>query len=490
VRYSHFDLRDLAHRAMNETGFETDFPPQALQEAQAADTRAAEVAVPTEGLLDLRDLLWSSVDNDDSRDLDQIEVADALPDDRIRIRVGIADVDALVPKGSAIDQHAGANTTSIYLGIETFSMLPEQLSTDLTSLLPGVDRLAIVTDMVIDPDGNVVSSDRYRALVRNQAKLVYETVGRWLDTPGAVPPPAVVAVPGMEEQIRLQAKAMGRLRALRHKSGALDFETIEARPVVAPGGKVVDLAVPTKDSARFLIESFMVAANVATATFLEGRGVPVIQRVVRVPKRWPRIVELAGTMGYDLPGYPDAKALAGFLDAQRKKDPLRFPDLSLSVVKLLGSGEYTLMRAGAPSDGHFGLAVQNYTHSTAPNRRYPDLVTQRMVKALLAGEALPYSDDALEQIAAHCTEREDAAAKVERRLRKAAAAVLLTDRIGAIFEGIVTGASDKGIYVRLLSPPAEGRVVHGERGMDVGDRVRVRLVATDPEKGFIDFARV
>lgn len=488
--HSDFDLRSLAHQAMQEAGFEADFPPAAIQQAQAAtDGPAAAAAALAEGLRDLRGQMWSSVDNDDSLDLDQIEVAEQMPNDQIRIQVAIADVDALVPKGSAVDGHAATNTTSVYLGVETFPMLPERLSTGLTSLLPGVDRRAIVTDLVIDADGNVVSSDRYAALVQNKAKLVYETLGHWLDTPGAMPPPAVVAVPGMEAQIRLQAQAMDRLRALRKKSGALDFETIEARPVVAPGGRVVDLAVPEPNSARFLIESFMVAVNVATAGFLDSRNVPVLERVVRVPRNWPRIVEMASELGYDLPGTPDPKALSAFLDARRKADPLRFPDLSLAIVKLLGSGEYEVVRPGAAPEGHFGLAVRDYTHSTAPNRRFPDLVTQRFLKAILAGRPLPYSEDEMAAVAAHCTEREDAAAKVERRMRKSAAAVLLSERIGSLFEGIVTGVSEKGTYVRLLSPPAEGRVLRGESGMRVGDRVRVRLLATDPEKGFIDFGR-
>ncbi len=484
-----FDLRELAFRAMREAGFETDFSPQALREVRRFDEDAATEGL-LEGVQDLRGLLWSSVDNDDSRDLDQIEVAEALPDDRIRLRVAIADVEAFVPKQSATNEYAEANTTSVYLGVQIFPMLPERLSHDLTSLLPDLDRRAIVTDMVIDPEGNVESSDRYPALVRNQAKLVYESLGEWLDTPGSDPPEAVTAIPGMEEQIRLQAKATTRLRELRHRNGTLTFETIEARAVVSPEGKVLSLAVPKKSTARFLIESFMVAANVATAQFLSEHNVPVIQRVVVTPKRWPRIVQLATTYGYDLPGSPNPKALDAFLETQRIADPLRFPDLSLSIVKLLGSGEYLLLRAGETAQGHFGLAVQHYTHSTAPNRRFPDLITQRLLKATLKGERLPYTERELERLAVHCTEREDAAAKVERRMRKSAAAALLFDRIGETFGGLVTGASDKGTYVRLLSPPAEGRVIRGERGLDVGDHVQVRLLSTDPERGFIDFARV
>jgi exoribonuclease-2 len=472
---------------MAEAGFEADFPPAALREARGAEH--APAPAPTDGVRDLRDLLWSSIDNDDSMDLDQIEVAEALPNGNIRLLVGIADVDAFVHKGSAVDQHARTNTTSIYLGVETFSMLPEALSHDATSLLPTGDRQAIVTDLVVDEDGAVVSSDRYPALVRNKAKLVYDSIGHWLDDPHFAPPPEVQAVPGLADQLRLQSEATERLRALRQRNGALDFETIEARPVVDAHGRVTDLNVPEKNRARYLIECFMVAVNVATAGFLNDQGVPAIQRVVRTPKRWPRIVELAASLGFQLPDTPDPKALAAFLARRRQDDPVHFPDLSLTIVKLLGSGEYVLVRGGAEGEGHFGLAVQGYAHTTAPNRRYPDLVTQRLVKAVLAGNRLPYREGELEEVAAHCTEREDAAAKVERRMRKAAAAVLLAGRIGEVFDGIVTGAKPDGTYVRLLAPPAEGRVIKGEAGMDVGDRVHVRLIGTDPERGFIDFAR-
>jgi exoribonuclease-2 len=483
---SPFDLRALARRAVLEAGFVPDVPPDARREAEArpAPTPAAAAAA---GARDLRDLLWSSVDNEDSRDLDQVEVAEALPEGDIRLRVGIADVDALAPAGLAVDRHAAENTTSVYTGVETFPMLPLRLSHDLTSLLEGADRLAVVVDLVVEPDGTVSASALYRALVRNQARLVYESIGPWLE--GRAPVPAAVArVPGLEAQLRLQDEATGRFQALRRQQGALDLETVEASPVVADG-RVVDLVVKEKSRSRSLVENFMVAVNGATAAFLAERGLPAIQRVVRVPKRWSRIVDLAAGLGERLPPDPDPRALAAFLSRRRQADPAGFPDLSLSVVKLLGAGEYLLVRGGAPPVGHFGLAVQGYTHSTAPNRRYCDLVTQRLVKAALAEQAVPYSEDALAVIAARCTQRAAAAAKVERRMRKAAAAVLLADRVGERFEAIITGASEKGTYARLFSPPAEGRVVRGEEGLDVGDRVTVRLVATNPEAGFIDFAR-
>jgi VacB/RNase II family 3'-5' exoribonuclease len=481
-----FDLRAMAHQVMHEEGFTTDMPPDVMNEVRRHADSALSIA-DHDGVRDLRSLLWSSVDNPDSRDLDQIEVAERLPDGDIRLLVGIADVDAYVPKRSLTDRHAAHNTTSVYLGVETFPMLPEPFSHDLTSLLPGQDRLAVVAELRVNPDGTLQGSAFYRALVRNHAKLNYTSLGPWLE--GYAPlPPEVAAVPGLEEQIRLQAETMDRFQALRHKNGALDFETIEATPVML-NDKVVDLMVVHKSQSRFLIENFMVAVNGATAAFLMDNGVPTIERVVRTPKRWSRIVELAAALGYQLPSEPNSRALAAFLERRRQKDPDRFPDLSLSVVKLLGAGEYAVVREGEISGGHFGLAVQGYTHSTAPNRRYPDLITQRMLKAVLADEPVPYTEAELEAIAAHCTEQAMAAAKVERRMRKAAAAVLLEDRIGDVFEAIITGVSEKGTFARLLAPPAEGRVIRGERGMDVGDRVQVRLIGTDPEKGFIDFAR-
>lgn len=476
-----FDLHALARRAMEDAGFEAAVPEEADAEAAAA----ALPDVAASGVRDLRGLLWSSVDNEESRDLDQVEYAEALPGGDIRLLVGIADVSAYAPPGSAIERHAARNTTTVYAGIEIFPMLPERLSTDLTSLLEGVDRLAMVTDLVVEPDGSVSSCDIYPAWVHNHARLAYETLGPWLEGWGEAP--AVVGrVPGLAEQLRLQNEATDRFRALRHRNGALDFETIEASPVI-DDGKVVDLAVTPKSRARYLIENFMVAVNSATALYLESRGIPAIQRVVRTPKRWPRIVEIAAALGEELPAAPDPRALAAFLAKRKAADPAHFPDLSLSLVKLLGSGEYTLVRAGVAGEGHFGLAVQGYTHATAPNRRYADLITQRLLKAAVAGAPPPYTEADLEQVAAHCTQRAGAAAKVERTVRKAAAALLLGRRIGDTFDAVVTGVKSTATYVRLLSPPAEGRVVRGEAGMDVGDHVRVRLVATDPESGFIDF---
>jgi exoribonuclease-2 len=479
------DLQAIARQAMLDAGFAADFAPDVLAEVTAL--RDAPAPGRAERLADLRGLLWSSIDNPESRDLDQVEVAERLTDGDIRVLVGIADVDSRVPAGSATDRRAMQNTTSVYTGVMTFPMLPERLSTDLTSLLEGVDRLAMVVEYVVAEDGTLRSSAVSRAWVRNHAKLDYESVGAWLE--GGAPPLAVAGDPALEQQLRLHDEATERLRALRQRSGALDVETVEAS-LVTSNGAVVDLAVRHKNRARYLVESLMIAANSVIASFLEDHGSPTLERIVRTPERWPRIVELAASYGERLPAEPDSRALAGFLAQRKQADPEHFADLSLAVVKLLGSGEYALVRPNADDVGHFGLAVQDYTHATAPNRRYADLITQRLLKAALAEAPVPYNDAELEAIAARCNERGRAANKVERRMRKVAAAALMAGRIGQRFEAIVTGASAKGTYVRLVAPPVEGRIVRGEQGLDVGDKTRVRLVATDPAQGFIDFARV
>ena len=487
------DLRARARQAMLEAGFAPDVPPAAAAEAAALDRE--QIAAQVAQVRDLRGLLWSSIDNADSRDLDQVEFAEHLPSGEIRLLVGIADVDAFVPAGSAIDRHVATNATSVYTGVVTFPMLPERLSTDLTSLIAGADRLAVVVEFVVgDPaagssqSGEPRMSDVYRALVHNHAKLDYETTGAWLESSGA-PPPELADTPGLEAQLRLQDQAAEWLRALRRRNGALDLETIEAS-LVAADGVVVELTVRHKNRARYLIESLMIAANSVMATFLEDRGVPTIERVVRTPARWPRIVELAATFGEQLPAAPDSRALSDFMERRKQADPAHFPDLSLAVVKLLGSGEYTLVLPGLDDASHFGLAAQDYTHATAPNRRYADLVMQRLIKATLAQLPAPYANAELEAIAERCNERDRAAKKVERRMRKTAAVALMAGRIGDTFDAIVTGVAPKGTFVRLLAPPVEGRVVRGEQGLDVGDRTRVRLVATDATKGFIDFERV
>jgi len=405
----------------------------------------------------------------------------------VKILVAVADVDATVKKGSATDGHAWTNTTSVYTAAEVFPMLPEKLSTDLTSLAEGQERLAIVMEMAVSADGTVAESEVYRAVVLNRAKLAYDGVAAWLD--GTAPaPPRLSAVPGLDEQLRIQNRVAQAMKGLRHRHGALSLETLEARAVF-DGDVLADLRPDEKNRAKELIEDFMIAANGATANYLEGKGFPSLRRVLRAPERWERIVKLAADLGERLPPSPSARALEGFLAKRHRADPARFPDLSLSVVKLLGSGEYALELPGQRTDGHFGLAVRDYTHSTAPNRRYPDLATQRLLKAAMAGRPAPYSNEELNALARHCTEQEDNAAKVERQVRKSAAALLLESRIGERFDAMVTGASEKGTWVRIFQPAVEGKLVHGFNGLDVGDRVRVELVHTDVERGFIDFVR-
>jgi VacB/RNase II family 3'-5' exoribonuclease len=476
----------IARRAMADYGLLADFSAEVL--AQAERARPSPTAgAGTNGFRDLRDLPWCSIDNDDTRDLDQLSVSEPRGNGSTRILVAIADVDAMVAAGSPIDAHAGHNTTSVYTPAAVFPMLPERLSTDLTSLAFGEERPAIVADLVIDQAGRTTEADVYPAAVVNRAKLAYRSVADWLDGTGPVPE-AVAAVPGLDAQIHTQHAVARRLRQARLARGALDFETVDARPVF-DGGAVRDLTEERDNCARDLIEDFMVAANGATAQFLEGRGYPTIRRVVRSPERWDRLEALAAQYGVRLPPDPDSRALAGFLAARRAADPPRFPDLSLAVIKLLGAGEYVVERPGGDGGGHFGLSVRDYTHSTAPNRRFPDLVTQRLIKAATSGRPVPYALDTLERIAVRCTEMEDEAHKVERLVKKSAAALLLETRLGDTFDAIVTGASKKGTWVRIFAPPVEGRLERGFEGVDVGDRIRVRLIHTDAQRGFIDFAR-
>jgi exoribonuclease-2 len=478
------NLRDIARRAMRDKGLLPDFSATALAEAEAASPASAEVGP---AVRDLRGLVWASIDNDDSRDLDQLTVAEPLAGHAVKILVAIADVDATVQKGSAIDDHARANTTSVYTAAEIFPMLPERLSTDLTSLGEGQERLAIVMEMTVGADGAVGSSDVYRGRVLNRAKLAYNGVAAWLD--GKAPAPSrLAAVPGLDEQLRLQDRVAQVMKGLRHQHGALTLDSGEAR-AVWDGDVVTDLRADAKNRAQELIEGFMVAANGVTAHYLAAKGFPSLRRVLKSPERWDRIVALAATFGESLPKEPSAPALQEFLTRRHEADPVRFQDVSLSVIKLLGSGEYVAERPGGSVEGHFGLAVRDYTHSTAPNRRFPDLVTQRLLKAAIAGRPVPYADDDLDALALHCTVQEDNAAKVERQVRKSAAALLLAPRVGEQFDGIVTGASDKGTWVRVLRPPVEGKVVRGFEGLDVGDSVRVKLMRTDVERGFIDFER-
>jgi exoribonuclease-2 len=478
-------LQRIARRVMMERGLLPDFSVQAIAELNGIHGAVTNVEKSTH---DLRNLLWCSIDNDDSCDLDQLTVAEAMPEGAVKILVAIADVESIVKKQSALDDHAKHNTTSVYTAAQIFPMLPEKLSTDLTSLNYESDRLAIVIEMVIAGDGPLQSSDMYRATVRNRAKLAYNSVAAWLEGSGPMPQ-AIGTVNGLDENLRLQYRTAQKLKSIRHQHGALDLETIEARPVF-DGDEIKDLEVEKRNAAKDIIEDFMITANGVTARYLAAQKLPSLRRIVRTPKRWDRIVELALEHNFTLPKEPDSKALDEFLMSAKSADPLRFPDLSLSIIKLLGAGEYVVELPGRNSAGHFGLAVKDYSHSTAPNRRFPDLITQRLVIAAMAESSMPYTADELEILAKHCTENEDAAKKVERQVGKSAAAMVLESKINQRFDAIVTGASVKGTWVRLLHPPIEGRLVSGFEGADVGHRVRVQLLHTDVERGYIDFKKV
>ncbi|HET8636530.1 MAG TPA: RNB domain-containing ribonuclease [Acidobacteriaceae bacterium] len=483
-----FDLEASARQSTIEHGFEPDYPAEVRQEVSALKSNPPKFP---DGIEDLRDLLWSSIDNDTSRDLDQIEYADTLPDGSTRVRIGIADVDAYVPKGSAIDKHAAVETVTIYTGVRNYSMLPEELSTGLTSLLEGQDRLCVVTEFVLDhdqceTDSCIATSRIYRALVNNKAQLAYNGVGAWLDGQGEAPE-KVAASKDLQAQLKLQDQIAQRLRAERFLHGALNIETIETHATIT--GEKIEINGQHRNSATELIEDFMIAANGVVARTLQAKGISSIRRIVRTPKRWDRIVALADGDGWKLPATPDSKALNDFLLQRKKDDPDHFPDLSLAIVKLLGPGEYVLERAGAPSEGHFGLAVEDYTHSTAPNRRYPDLVTQRLLKAMIAGEPSPYSDEELSAIALNCTTKAAAERDLERLMHKRIAAVAMRHRIGEKFRAIVTGVTPHGTFVRTLAPHVDGMLARGQKGVDVGDRLNVQLIHTDPERGYIDFAR-
>jgi VacB/RNase II family 3'-5' exoribonuclease len=479
-----FDLAASARAEMIRNGFDPDFAPGTDQQIAALRLKAAPA--PVDSIRDLRGLLWSSIDNDTSKDLDQIEVAERVSGG-IRVLVGIADVDTDVAPGSPIDSHAAKETVTVYTAVKNFPMLPEALSTDLTSLAENQDRPAIVIEMVIDSNGSVTASTIYRAVVRNKAQLTYNAVGAWLEGRSG-PDKKVGASSELQAQLKLQDEAATALRAQRHRLGALNFDRVEAVATVSDG-HVSSVGAAQKTRANELIEDFMIAANGVMARTLKDNGASSIRRVVRSPERWPRIVELAARYGAKLPASPDAVALSGFLEGRRQADPVHYEDISLAIIKLLGPGEYVMSRAGDTSPGHFSLAAQDYTHSTAPNRRFADLVTQRLIKAVLSKGAAPYSDSALESIATNCTLREDAARKVERVMGKRVAAVAMHDRIGQQFAAVVTGVTPKGTFVRVLNPPVEGILCRGQQGADVGDKLQVTLLSTDPERGYLDFGR-
>jgi VacB/RNase II family 3'-5' exoribonuclease len=484
------NLRAIAQRMMQERGFLTEFPSQALQEAE----RAHEPLFDKLGYRDLSGWLWSSIDNDESRDLDQIEFA-RQEGDSTRLFVAIAQVDRFAPRDSALDRAAQHNTTSIYTGVEMFPMLPERLSTNLSSLVEGQKRTAVVFEMKVTSDGKVTESAVYSAIVTNHAQLTYDAAAAWLERGGNPASlseisqrrlEAIKSNPALQEQLALQDAAAQTLRQRRHEMGALTLQAIEFRPTFTPSGEI-QLGAHVMNRATQLIEDFMIAANQAAVQFLLAHQSPTLRRVVRTPKRWDRIMELAAIRGDPLPEQPDSEKLEAFLCRQQKKDPNRFPDLSLAVIKLLGRGEYVVNLPGQRAQGHFSLAVDTYSHSTAPNRRYPDILTQRLLLAAIQGLPAPYSPHELELLAARCTEKEDDANKVERSVRKSIAAVALARHVGEEFTGYVTGATDKGTWVRIANPPVEGKLVGKPPRLDVGDRVQVRLVDTSPEHGYIDF---
>jgi VacB/RNase II family 3'-5' exoribonuclease len=482
----HFDLIASARQEMIDNGFDPDFPRGTQEQLDAIKAKPAPTV--TGDVHDLRNLLWSSIDNDTSRDLDQAEVAERVTGG-IRVMVAVADVDSAVEKATPIDRHAAAQTCTVYTGVKNFSMLPDDLSTGLTSLNENADRRAMVVDYVVAPDGTIASPSIYRALVRNHAQLAYNAVGAWLE--GTGPAPAKVAASAdLQAQLKLQDEAAKLLAAERHTHGALDFDRVEAEFIVGTDHVVKDVQERKRNSATKLIEDFMIGANEVMARTLAKAGLSIIRRVVKTPERWPRIVELAARYHSILPAEPDSAALNGFLAKMKAADSAHYSDLSLAVIKLMGPGEYVFSRPGAEDQGHFALAVQDYTHSTAPNRRFADLVTQRLIKSVLDKGATPYSDGELSSIAANCTEKEDAARKVERKMFKRIAAVALATRVGTVFNGVITGVTPKGTFVRIISPPAEGLLIHGEHGVDVGDQMKVKLVSTDPRRGYLDFARV
>jgi exoribonuclease-2 len=484
IQPPHFNLVAAAHAAMIEHGFQPDYPAGTDKELAAIQAHPELPAAPS--AKDLRSLLWSSIDNDTSKDLDQIEWAEQLTDGRIRVLVGVADVDVRVRLGSVIDGHAKSETTSVYTGVRVFPMLPAELSEGITSLNENEDRVAVVIEFSVDQAGTVTDGTAYRALVKNRAQLAYNSVGAWLEGRGPAPV-KVAASADLSAQLKVQDTAAQRMVGGRFQHGALDLETIETRPVML-AEEAVEITRLEKNRATSLIEEFMVAANGVIARTFEDHGVASIRRIVRTPKRWDRIVEVAQALGTTLPAEPDSKVLNDFLLAQKQKDPDHFPDLSLTVIKLMGPGEYVLVKPNEVAPGHFGLAVQDYTHSTAPNRRFPDVVTQRLLKSWLAKAPQPYSEGDLNAIATRCTLMEDNARKVEREMQKRIAAVVLQKRIGQSFPAIVTGVNQYGTFVRTLDPHVDGMVVSGGKGLDVGDKVTVKLVSTNPQRGFIDFA--
>jgi exoribonuclease-2 len=449
-RPTSIDLQAIARQVMQAAGFESDFPPEVRTQLSEIRAHPPQLA-PSDKVRDLRGLLWSSIDNDTSKDLDQIEVAERLPSGDVKVMIGIADVDSFVGKDSPIDRHAERETTSVYTGVTIFPMLPNELSTGASSLLPDVDRPAVVTEFVVHPSGALSSSDVYRAIVRNKAQLTYNAVGAWLE--GTAPAPSKVAAsPDLQDQLELQDQVAQALRTLRFEHGALNLDTNEVIPLLL-NQQVTGVARVVKNHATDLIEDFMIAANGVVARLLEK--VSSLRRIVRTPEHWDGIVRLAAAQGEKLPATPDSKALNNFLIQRKTADPDHFADLSLA----------------------------------APNRRFPDVVTQRLIKTLLDGKSEPYSDNDLAAIASNCTEKSNAARKVEREMSKRLAAMAMSHRVGETFNAMVTGTTSKGTFVRVLQPHMEGLLAEGAQGLHVGDELRAKLVRTDVQHGFIDFVK-
>lgn len=486
IEQTEINLVDLAKSAMLERGFLVDFSKDVDNELKAINEKT--IQAESGQIQDMRDKLWFSIDNDDSKDLDQLTFIEPIENDKMKVYVAIADVSLTVKQDSSINTHAEHNTTSVYTPAVIFSMLPEVLSTNLTSLNPGKDRLSFVTEMVIDSQGVMLEYKIYKAIVKNHAQLTYNAVGAWLE--GQKDPPDLVAQSKeLENQLKMHDKTAQTMKSYRQSKGSLSLETIEVKAIIQ-NRMVVDIVEEKKNRAKEIIENFMISANTAATNFLHAHQFPAFKRVVRVPKRWDKIVEIAAHLGFSLPIDPDSKSLENFLIEEKQKNPLTFPDLSLSIVKLLGRGEYVVEYPGDAILGHFGLALHNYSHSTAPNRRFPDLITQRLIRAVIEGNPSPYARQDLNKLAEHCTLKEADADKVTRQAQKTVAATLLSQKLGQIFDGIITGKNVNGTWVRIFTPPVDGKIIQGEEKVDVADKVRVKLVSVDIKKGFIDFALV
>lgn len=461
-------LDKIVLEAMKERRLLPEFPVAVLREVAALKERPLP-----EKVKDLRSLYFVSIDNDDSKDLDQLTYAEGN-----HIYVAIADVDAYVKHGSAIDNYAKNNTTSIYTPTKMFPMLPLRLSNDLTSLNENVDRAAIVIELEVDERGQSSLVDLGLALVRNHKQLTYHRVSEWLN--GILPWPSEE----LKQQLILQDALAQKMLAYRTEQGALRFATTELRAILE-NGIAVGIKEREETRANRLIENFMIAANVGMTRYFINHNLFVLRRIVRVPKRWDRIVRLARELGTKLPSSPNVQALQEFLLREREKHPEQFHDLSLTIIKLIGRGEYV----ASEKIGHFDLALRDYAHTTAPNRRYPDLIMQRILKGHLEGRSKVISKAELAAIARRCTEKEGDVMKIERRMIKCAAAMVLLKQIGKRFAAIVTGASPKGTWVRLVDPPIEGKLTRNCKGVDVGDRLTVELLRVDVRQGHIDFGK-